>query len=399
MPNTTEQYVDLNGLTIYDGEMKDYIDDSVVQSNWNESDSTSKAYIQNKPTNLVYSEDASGQITVNNDPYAAMSKIAKIYSSTDTYFPGDVVYKDGNLYRVKTTTITPGTWSSSYVEQIYEIGSLPFRAERIIYNAVGIPNDYNETVSYSVGDYCYYPPRMESQYSLMYRCTADTSGVFDGSKWIGTTAFHEQLDGSRKMCDASGSALNVGSSSFPVYFSNGVPTRASVNNFTPTFISDDVADDDVTIYTGWGTVKKLTSGLSLSTLFSRISQMFRNVRWLYKMLGTTDISTIGNGTVTGAISSLNTSLPKFVDIQLSSTATSTTIPAFDTGNPAIVYNNPLNLPSGATVKSISMFTNNNAGWVSYACGISNGYLIIRARSLGGQTTISLADVTARIWYV
>lgn len=225
MPNTTEQYVDLNGLTIYDGEMKDYIDDSVVQSNWNESDSTSKAYIQNKPTNLVYSEDASGQITVNNDPYAAMSKIAKIYSSTDTYFPGDVVYKDGNLYRVKTTTITPGTWSSSYVEQIYEIGSLPFRAEKIIYNAVGIPNDYNETVSYSVGDYCYYPPRMESQYSLMYRCTADTSGVFDGSKWIGTTAFHEQLDGSRKMCDTSGSALNVGSVSRPVYFNNGVPTQ------------------------------------------------------------------------------------------------------------------------------------------------------------------------------
>ena len=96
--------------------------------------------------------------------------------------------------------------------------------------------------------------------------------------------------------------------------------------------------------------------------------------------------------------SLNTSLPKFVDVKLSSTATSTNIPSFDTGNPAIVYNNTLSLPSGATVKSISMFTNNNAGWVSYACGISNGYLIIRARSLGGQTAISLADVTARIWY-
>lgn len=36
--------------------------------------------------------------------------------------------------------------------------------------------------------------------------------------------------------------------------------------------------------------------------------MFKNVRYLYKMLGTTDISKIGNGTCTGAISSLNSGL-------------------------------------------------------------------------------------------
>ena len=39
--------------------------------------------------------------------------------------------------------------------------------------------------------------------------------------------------------------------------------------------------------------------------------MFKNVRYLYKMLGTTDISKIGNGTCTGAISSLNSSLKKY----------------------------------------------------------------------------------------
>ena len=33
--------------------------------------------------------------------------------------------------------------------------------------------------------------------------------------------------------------------------------------------------------------------------------MFRNVRYLYKMLGTTDISQVGNGTVTGALNELN----------------------------------------------------------------------------------------------
>ena len=38
--------------------------------------------------------------------------------------------------------------------------------------------------------------------------------------------------------------------------------------------------------------------------------MFKNVRYLYKMLGATDISTIGGGTVTGAISSQNDAFAK-----------------------------------------------------------------------------------------
>ena len=36
--------------------------------------------------------------------------------------------------------------------------------------------------------------------------------------------------------------------------------------------------------------------------------MFKNVRYLYKMLGTTDISSIGNGIITGTISTLNSNL-------------------------------------------------------------------------------------------
>ena len=39
--------------------------------------------------------------------------------------------------------------------------------------------------------------------------------------------------------------------------------------------------------------------------------MFKNIRWLYKMLGTTDISGIGNGTVTGGLSELNSNFSKY----------------------------------------------------------------------------------------
>ena len=58
----------------------------------------------------------------------------------------------------------------------------------------------------------------------------------------------------------------------------------------------------------WTDVSTLTTGEKHTSIFSKMSQMFKNIRYLYKMLGTTDISAIGDGTATGAISSLNSNL-------------------------------------------------------------------------------------------
>ena len=74
---------------------------------------------------------------------------------------------------------------------------------------------------------------------------------------------------------------------------------------TVTFTSNDVDDASAT---SWTSVSKLATGITHATFFQRVSQMFKNVRYLYKMLGTTDISKIGNGTVTGALDTLNSNL-------------------------------------------------------------------------------------------
>lgn len=71
---------------------------------------------------------------------------------------------------------------------------------------------------------------------------------------------------------------------------------------TVAFASSDTPDADVS---AWTSVATLTSGEKHSSLFAKVSQMFKNVRYLYKMLGSTDVSSIGGGTVTGAISSQN----------------------------------------------------------------------------------------------
>lgn len=74
-----------------------------------------------------------------------------------------------------------------------------------------------------------------------------------------------------------------------------------VEDAAPTYTSGDAASP-----TAWSNVTVIASGISLGTLLNRITTMVKNVRWIYSKLGTTDISGVGNGTVTDAISTLNT---------------------------------------------------------------------------------------------
>ena len=83
-------------------------------------------------------------------------------------------------------------------------------------------------------------------------------------------------------------------------------------NNTVSFTSSDAADSDVTKNTGWETVAPLASGETHESFMTKFSKMIKNLRWIYKLLGTTDISSIGNGTVTGGLSSLNSSLDQKV---------------------------------------------------------------------------------------
>lgn len=77
---------------------------------------------------------------------------------------------------------------------------------------------------------------------------------------------------------------------------------------TVSFTSSDVPDSSVTKDTGWTTSGALSSGETHESFLTKISRMIKNIRWIYKLIGTTDISSIGNGTITGGLFSLNDSL-------------------------------------------------------------------------------------------
>ena len=86
-------------------------------------------------------------------------------------------------------------------------------------------------------------------------------------------------------------------------------------NNLPKLSSEDTANSIVTYesmdnadVTSWTDVDVIESGEKHHSLFKKISTMFKNIRYLFKTLGTTDISAIGDGTVTGGLSKINNDL-------------------------------------------------------------------------------------------
>ena len=99
------------------------------------------------------------------------------------------------------------------------------------------------------------------------------------------------------------------------------PTKLLYNSDSNLAVVDTTGDDtknDVTTFTSedsttaesWTDVEVLSSGEKHSSLWKKVSIMFKNIRYLKNFLGNNDISSIGDGTVTGGISTLNDNLNK-----------------------------------------------------------------------------------------
>lgn len=85
------------------------------------------------------------------------------------------------------------------------------------------------------------------------------------------------------------------------------PGSDDISGKSITYTSSDTTDGSAT---SWTSVSKLTSGLSLTTLFARMSQMFKNVRYLYNLTTPTVLWSGDQGNYTGSSSNLNYALNK-----------------------------------------------------------------------------------------
>lgn len=68
------------------------------------------------------------------------------------------------------------------------------------------------------------------------------------------------------------------------------------------------SNDNGTPPAEWGEVNVISTSDTNSSIFSKLTGMVRNVRWLYSKLGTEDFSGTGQSTITGALRSLQSGL-------------------------------------------------------------------------------------------
>lgn len=119
-------------------------------------------------------------------------------------------------------------------------------------------------------------------------------------------------------------------------------------NQVVTFTSSDTTDANAS---SWTNVATLTSGERHKSIFAKISQMFKNVRYLYKLLGTTDFSGLGSD-VSGALSNIGGIVVKGVE------KTSTASQAYAV-NEYLVYNKKLYRVKAAIAKNATITVGTN----------------------------------------
>ena len=144
--------------------------------------------------------------------------------------------------------------------------------------------------------------------------TADANKRVDHAN----TASQLDHDLTFSICDGNGNVVSKevfnGNTSKKIVVAQGGHTHGQyltsdydTKNCTTTFESGDSS-------TGSSTPPAvITSGETHKSLFNKISTAVKNVRWLLSKMGTTDISSIGNGTVTGALSTLNSNKIQYFD--------------------------------------------------------------------------------------
>lgn len=199
---------------------------------------------------------------------------------------------------------------------------------------------------------------------------------------------------------ASVDKVKVGSTSYDISPSKD----GTLNGFT----SNDAASP-----TAWSAADAITTSDTNSTIFSKITTMIKNVRWLYSKLGTTDFSATGQSTVTGALSALQTGLNGKAASSHSHTTAQLPVSSSQTNSnsyiptSALVYSmqqkiNSLNdaianVSGGTTVKSFTTTTGSTFSISKYPNPI--GVIYLETTGTGDRTAASIFKSDSKNWYI
>nr|DAR36823.1 MAG TPA: hypothetical protein [Caudoviricetes sp.] len=135
------------------------------------------------------------------------------------------------------------------------------------------------------------------------------------------------------------------------------------------------------------TLDELTTGEKLSSILGKIKLSVKNLKSLIGLIGTTDISTIGDGTITGGLSDVNSKLSglKFASI-------STSVTLLVTNRQSLLGSlSDFGLPSNANVFGVFV----NCNWaVNVRLAINGNFYAYQIATVSNDATFTLNFVVA-----
>ena len=154
----------------------------------------------------------------------------------------------------------------------------------------------------------------------------------------------------------------------------------STNTLTAGKINADTADSTITFTsgdsenpTGWADIALMATGEKLSSFARKCSLGLKNLRYLKKLIGSTDLSDLGDGTITGAINALNTNFTDklgghgigYTTVKIEPTGVTTMSNLFVSLNPCVCMLSTENITDKPTGKygtiMIFKYSNTRAG--------------------------------------
>lgn len=165
----------------------------------------------------------------------------------------------------------------------------------------------------TIGVYASVGTDAEQLFAVITAIDADTMPAFNNRPYSYIYELNLTVGSTENLTVTVNNAGFVNVNDLNVAVEGKLSTDGNASQVTVDFTSGDLADSDVTKDTGYTPVAKVDSGETATSLLTKISNVIKNVRWIYKLLGTSDISSVGNGTVTSAVITLKANVVSLND--------------------------------------------------------------------------------------
>lgn len=142
-------------------------------------------------------------------------------------------------------------------------------------------------------------------------------------------------------------------------------------------------------------LEELTTGEKLSSIFGKLKLAVKNLKSLISLIGTTDISTIGDGTITGGLSDVNGKLPQLKVLKIPLGVKTTLNP----GIFSLLFPTKKEGYTPIAIKSWALFNRDRADNIHINCVVTDQNVSIEGKISGSNQIIIPSDAFVEVLYL